>query len=326
MAFWVNRGFFRDIGPYASIDSEVNLDDFNPVILNLMKKDNELLALPYDINCLLLYFNKDLLDLAGIPYPDGSWDYPKFEEQMKAAVAALKAKGKDVYGLCTPIQTQWSGLNCYSGWGTPVVTDEGNIGVNDETVKMLEMWVSWMDEKLIPPADPANPAKVIEGGNTLFINGGGVFHMNFFNTSAFDAAKLNYGVVPLPYGPTNKCGQLIGSGFGILKDVDPSSDKFAACYTLIKMMTSSELMGEYVTGVPARRSLINALQGHRKVIADYFGTDRYGATIPAVEGISQVWAIKDAINQELFIKRITPRQAVDELIEQGTRELEAARL
>jgi hypothetical protein len=39
-----------------------------------------------------------------------------------------------------------------------------------------------------------------------------------------------------------------------------------------------------------------------------------------------VWAIKDAINQELFIKRITPRQAVDELIEQGTRELEAARL
>ena len=40
-------------------------------------------GLPRDLNTIVLYYNKDMFDAAGIPYPDDTWDWAKLTEVAK---------------------------------------------------------------------------------------------------------------------------------------------------------------------------------------------------------------------------------------------------
>ena len=40
-------------------------------------------GIPRDLNTIVLYYNKDMFDAAGIPYPDDTWDWAKLIEVAK---------------------------------------------------------------------------------------------------------------------------------------------------------------------------------------------------------------------------------------------------
>jgi multiple sugar transport system permease protein len=75
-AEFADRGMLLDLMPFVRRDPAVRLSDYYPQLVRLFTRRGRLYALPRDVAPMgLVYYNKDLFDKAGIPYPDGSWSW-----------------------------------------------------------------------------------------------------------------------------------------------------------------------------------------------------------------------------------------------------------
>src|SRR5690606_39688550 len=70
-------------------------------------------GIPKDFNTLALFFNKDLFDFAGVPYPDEDDDWNTLADKLRR-VAEL---GPDFYGLALAPEFARMGAFAYAtGW------------------------------------------------------------------------------------------------------------------------------------------------------------------------------------------------------------------
>ncbi len=72
----------------------------NEKALNAFKTDGKQYGLPASFSNVLLIYNKELFDKAGISYPTDSWTW---EDGQKAA-EKIRVLGKDIFGIFHPIQ------------------------------------------------------------------------------------------------------------------------------------------------------------------------------------------------------------------------------
>ncbi len=321
-SYWIERGLLLDILPYVEADETISLDDFDQSMIQYYNKGGKLFGLPYDSNGVCLYYNKDLLDEAGIAYPDGTWTYDDLYKNMMAGQEALAAKGKKIWGLSSPISGGWSGVGYFDAMGTPLVNAEGKIGVNDtQTVEGLTLWLNMMKDGCMPEPEPANPANVITLGATTFMNGESMFHLGGTAVKLFDEKGLNYGAAPAPLGPTGVRGAKLGGGFVITAATKHPEE----AYKFLSFITSEDAMRRFVggAGIPTRKALYDGLEGTYKDVAMNISGDGY-TWLNAVQGCSQIWSLKDTLLQQMWIGMLTPEQVVEELITEGADILEIA--
>jgi len=67
---WARLGLFKPLDSYLNQDKGFNLDDFFNVALQLYIRDGKHYAIPYDHGPIILAYNSDLLDAAGVKPPD----------------------------------------------------------------------------------------------------------------------------------------------------------------------------------------------------------------------------------------------------------------
>ncbi|MEG0305293.1 MAG: sugar ABC transporter substrate-binding protein [Oscillospiraceae bacterium] len=79
----------------AGIDTTV----YNDMALNAFKADGKQYGVPNSFSNVILVYNKDLFDKAGVDYPTNDW---KWSDAM-AAAEKIRALGKDIYGYYHPI-------------------------------------------------------------------------------------------------------------------------------------------------------------------------------------------------------------------------------
>jgi len=84
------RSYILNLQPLLDADPEFPLDDFYPQALAVSRWEGDLWALPYAMNLLVLSYNKDLFDAAGVAYPQPSWTWDDFLEK---AVVLTKGEG-----------------------------------------------------------------------------------------------------------------------------------------------------------------------------------------------------------------------------------------
>ena len=76
----IARNLFSDLTPLVNRDKgAVQLEDFYPVYVNGMKYQNKLLALPDFTGTSVMFYNKKLLDEAGIKHPGNDFTWDEFE-------------------------------------------------------------------------------------------------------------------------------------------------------------------------------------------------------------------------------------------------------
>ena len=101
--------FFRhqiliDLMPYV-IQMQFDLNQFFPNVLQIAKKDSQLFAIPKDFNPLMMYYNKDLFDRAGIPYPQEGWTWKNFLKICEKLTNDFNEDGQtDQFGTATDSQ------------------------------------------------------------------------------------------------------------------------------------------------------------------------------------------------------------------------------
>jgi multiple sugar transport system substrate-binding protein len=122
MEFYASRGKLLDITPYVKRDN-FNLDDFFPASLNAYRYKDGLYAIPRESSAIVLYYNKDLFDQAGLPYPDKNLTFDKYLE------LAQKLTKKDAQGNITQFGT--GPMTDYTTLWTTIWSNGGD--VFDET-------------------------------------------------------------------------------------------------------------------------------------------------------------------------------------------------
>ncbi|HXH60455.1 MAG TPA: sugar ABC transporter substrate-binding protein [Fimbriimonadaceae bacterium] len=92
-AVFINNDVLRDLSPYIKADKDFSLDDYFSNVVDITRRGGAVYGIPVGFTPMVLYYNKDLFDAAGVPYPDGTWTYAQFLD------AAKKLTKGDVYGF-----------------------------------------------------------------------------------------------------------------------------------------------------------------------------------------------------------------------------------
>jgi multiple sugar transport system substrate-binding protein len=113
--FWLSQEYvanFADTGAALDITSQIGklgdmpaakLDDYYPSSIAVAKYGDKLFGLPWIAQPVVLYYNPDLFQKAGVNPPDDSWTWDTFKE------AAKKLTVKDASGNITQYGTSFNG-------------------------------------------------------------------------------------------------------------------------------------------------------------------------------------------------------------------------
>ncbi len=93
-----NFAAYANKGQLAEI-SGVDVSGLNDTALNAFKVDGKQYGLPESFSNVVLIYNKDLFDQAGVAYPTADWTQAELQE----AAEKIRALGDDIFGIWQPI-------------------------------------------------------------------------------------------------------------------------------------------------------------------------------------------------------------------------------
>jgi multiple sugar transport system substrate-binding protein len=100
VAAFAAKGSLEPLGPYLAQSQLIHESDFYSQALEAFRWQGQLSCLPQNISSLVVYYNKDLFDLAGTAYPRFDWTWDDFLKTAQALTQDQDGDGKtDQYGL-----------------------------------------------------------------------------------------------------------------------------------------------------------------------------------------------------------------------------------
>lgn len=96
------RGVLEPLDAYVAQSKLLKLADFYPEALRPFYYNKRLMGIPQNLSSLVVYYNKNLFDKAGIPYPKPGWTWEDFLQTAKALTKDTDGDGiPDQFGLGT---------------------------------------------------------------------------------------------------------------------------------------------------------------------------------------------------------------------------------
>lgn len=203
----------------------------------------------------MLYYNKKLLQAAGIAAPADS-----LEGLAKQAVQLTKytagADSKNQYGLvladhaAVPI---WASL--IWGWGGGIVSADGKkseFGSSD-TQKAVTFWNDLIQKDHISPVGLSG----VDAG-TLFSSGRAAFNIEGpWAATGYKQAGVDYGVVPVPAGPKAQASVAVGATLSLNSSI--TADQRNAALTFMQFWNSkpNQVYWSVTTSYPPNRTDIS---------------------------------------------------------------------
>ena len=94
------KGVLESLQPYLDSSDVFRADEFYPQAMEAFQVDGEQICMPQNISSLVVYYNKDLFDEAGLSYPDEGWTWAAFLRMAKALTVDVDGDGvTDRYGV-----------------------------------------------------------------------------------------------------------------------------------------------------------------------------------------------------------------------------------
>jgi multiple sugar transport system substrate-binding protein len=213
------RHLLADLDSYAKND-HFDLGNFYPARLNNGRYQGKLYGMPIDMGSSAIYYNKDLLDQAGVKYPDASWSY---EDYRSAALKltndkAGKHPGEDgfdagdirQYGLAFDVST-YRYYYAYTGYNGAQYFNKkvSKLELGDEKGQAsLSWWQNLITKDHVSPTAAVQTS--ISNGGALYPFTSGVYAMEFawIGLIAYlhqaGVKTTHWDVAPLPRTPTAK--------------------------------------------------------------------------------------------------------------------------
>ncbi len=99
-ASFMANDLLEPLGPFLDESDLIKADDFYPIAIDAFRWNEEIICLPQNISSLVVYYNQDLFDKAGLPYPSDAWTWDDFLDTVLALTQDFNDDGiVDQYGL-----------------------------------------------------------------------------------------------------------------------------------------------------------------------------------------------------------------------------------
>lgn len=129
---FASKKAFTDLTPYIESEADFPLKDFNPIILDAFTHEGRCYAIPRDIGIMVVFYNVNIFEEAGLPFPPNTWEDDKWtwEAFRKTAIALTKDFEKDgrtdQWGL---VMDTWT-----DQWAPYIYQNKGDILLNKHCV------------------------------------------------------------------------------------------------------------------------------------------------------------------------------------------------
>jgi multiple sugar transport system substrate-binding protein len=256
---WAQEGHLLDLRPFIErdLDDEVLRDWDRAQFEALATRDGVQYGLPKFHGALALYYNKDLFDAQGIPYPDDSWTQDDYLDAMRQLTLDRDGDGAtDVWGGM--IDVSWDRVQVHlNAWGGHIVdpADPTRCALDEAPALEALEWLRarmWDDKVMATLLDVQNLATrdaFIEGKVATVEDG------SWALKDILAKAPFRIGVAPLPAGPAGRVTLATTDGFGIYAGTQHPEE----AWQLMKFLISDEYalaMARANFLQPARASLV----------------------------------------------------------------------
>ncbi|MCD6289430.1 MAG: sugar ABC transporter substrate-binding protein [Anaerolineae bacterium] len=141
---WAIRdvGDLRPLDPFIEAEPADFLKDYLPKALESVRYHGQTIALPADLDVLVVYYNKQLFDEAGVPYPTPGWTWSDFVALAQALTKPLPDGGKQ-YGFypsdALPGYLPFIAQELSALWGDDLLNPQ-KLRLDSEPVKRAVQW------------------------------------------------------------------------------------------------------------------------------------------------------------------------------------------
>jgi len=175
-------------------NSNINQEDFIDAVADLTEGLGATYGLPWCAATEVLFYNQDMFDEAGIPYPDNNWSYSDF----LAAAEKLTKYNDDgttaVYGFDLPnTQTWWAGIG---GYGDQIYDPStGRMVIGEGAVAFIKDCAEMVKKGIMPEPSSDTSDKFASGKAAMS-------WMGSWNIGSYaDKLNFNWDIATIP---TNK--------------------------------------------------------------------------------------------------------------------------
>ncbi len=253
-----SRGQLLNLQPY--IDKNAGfLDGFYPVTLAAYKLPDGYYGLPRDFQTIVLFYNKDMFDKAGLAYPTADWTYDDLRTAAKKLTLDANGDGTtEQYGFATDLwdmELTWS--EAIWSWGGEVISADHKQTLIGEPVAR-EAWqflydMMWTDHSI------PDPTTAGQYGSDLFQAGiAAMTSIGHWAVPGYATVEFKWDVAPLPKSPTGGRATSVNSaGFVVAKE-SKSPD---AAFEFIKYClseTGQTRLTELGLAIPVLKSVANS--------------------------------------------------------------------
>ncbi len=256
---FATRNVFLSLNPFIKADKEFLVDDFFASIIDRFTVGGEVYALPRDVAPFAcVFYNKDLFDQAGLPYPTDDWTW---DDLLRLAKALTKhdATGRvSQYGFYG-----WAWQDFIYGNGGGLVDDvkapTKSLLDDPKSIEGLQFYSDLINKYQVMPT-PTALANLGMGVDLMFSSGRlAMFLSGIWETPGLRTKYSFHWDVAM--FPKNKDGIRHfgsgGTGYGILK----SSKHPREAWEVVKALTSAEVQGELAERGLAQPSLRSVAMG-----------------------------------------------------------------
>ena len=269
-----SRGVLLDLKPYVDRDGYDLGQLADQAVADFTTADGGQYGLPRDLSTIVLYYNKTMFDAAGLPHPDGTWDWNKLVEVGRKLTLDTNGDGKtDQWGLyteTTDMENYWSSLVWQNG---------GDIVSADRTKTLLGTpeaagGIQFLQDLIWKEKIMADPALFVETGDA-FEQGKAAMESNGSwlvptHTAAAGDLGFEFGIAPLPKGPAGRFTSVNPTGAVVYKGTK-SPD---AAWEFVKYLASPAAQEQLM-------KLKASLPVSKEVLAGPYATSFEGARVLA---------------------------------------------
>ena len=276
----------EDLRPYMT---PIEREKWDPIALEGMRYNDELLGLPASQDCLSLLYNKAIFDSNDMDYPNSNWTT---EDLLRVS---LELTNNNHYGLVFPVKSPYWWFSFQTGFGGNLFDEELPSLTSEGSADSLNFTLEFELEHGIIPAGSG-----VEQMENLFMESRAAMIIDGpWNWAEYQAARLQIGQTLLPksFDSNQRMSPMVTfKGYSISKQ---SQNKDAA-FKLIEWLSSSSVQEEFAVQTYTMPTLLEVYNNEQiqnnSVISGYLHQLQFGFPSPTNDLMGAVYNyLPDAI-------------------------------
>ena len=232
---YASEGVLENLDPWIEA-SGYNVDDYWPSLLEYAMYDGSVYGFPRDIGLEVLYYNKDIFDEVGAPYPDDTWTWDDLAAISELLTVVEDSGRVSRYALGMEGGKWMIWVMQKGGMALDNMRNPSRCTMNEPgVVEAVQFFKDMIDNNYFMP--PANMSQA--GGDAAVFQSGQVAMIiqNASRVSAFNAAGMNYDVSVIPIPADGHRASAAGGAAWVMSALSDNKDE---AWTFLSWLQSTD--------------------------------------------------------------------------------------